>query len=39
MKEDQLEVSFDDKGNVFMSRQTLDKILFIASNKLPEGDE
>jgi hypothetical protein len=34
-----LEVSFDDKGNVVMSRQTLDKILFIASDELPEGDE
>lgn len=34
-----LEVSFDDKGNVVMSRQTLDKILFLASDELPEGDE
>jgi hypothetical protein len=38
-EQDQLEVSFDDKGNVVMSRQTLDKILFIASDELPEGDE
>jgi hypothetical protein len=34
-----LGVSYDDKGNVVMSRQTLDKILFIASDELPEGDE
>ena len=33
-----LEVSFDDRGNVVMSRQTLDKILFIASDELPEGE-
>ena len=40
-EQDQLEVSFDDKGNVVMSRQTLDRILFIASDELPqpEGDE
>ena len=38
-EQDQLEVSFDDKGNVVMPRQTLDKILFIASDELPEGDE
>ena len=34
-----LEVSYDDKGNVVMSRQTLDKILFLASDELPEGDD
>ena len=34
-----LELSFDDRGNVVMSRQTLDKILFLASDELPEGDE
>jgi hypothetical protein len=34
-----LEVSFDDKGNVVMPRVVLDKILFIASDELPEGDE
>lgn len=36
-----LDLSFDDKGNVVMSRRTLDKILFIASDELPqaEGDE
>jgi len=37
-EQDQLEVSFDDRGNVVMSRQTLDKILFIASDELPEGE-
>ena len=34
-----LDVSFDGDGNVVMSRQTLDKILFIASDELPEGDD
>lgn len=34
-----LDVSFDGDGNVVMSRQTLDKILFLASDELPEGDE
>lgn len=34
-----LEVSYDDKGNVVMSRHTLDKILFLASDELPEGDD
>jgi hypothetical protein len=34
-----LEVSFDDKGNVVMPRVVLDKILFLASDELPEGDD
>lgn len=34
-----LDVSYDGDGNVVMSRQTLDKILFLASDELPEGDE
>ena len=34
-----LELSFDDRGNVVMPRVVLDKILFIASDELPEGDE
>ena len=34
-----LDVSFDGDGNVVMSRQTLDKILFLASDELPEGDD
>lgn len=34
-----LDVSFDGDGNVVMSRQTLDKILFLASDELPEGEE
>ena len=33
-----LEVSFDDKGNVVMPRAVLDKILFLASDELPEGE-
>ena len=37
-EQDQLEVSFDDRGNVVMSRVVLDKILFIASDELPEGE-
>ena len=34
-----LELSLDDRGNVVMSKSTLDKILFLASDELPEGDE
>ena len=34
-----LEFSLDDRGNVVMSRNTLDKILFLASDDLPEGDQ
>ena len=34
-----LDVSYDGDGNVVMSRQTLDKILFLASDELPEGDD
>jgi len=33
-----LEFSLDDRGNVVMSRNTLDKILFLASDELPEGE-
>ena len=38
-EQDQLEVSFDDRGNVVMPRAVLDKILFIASDELPEGEQ
>jgi hypothetical protein len=31
-----LELSLDDRGNVVMSKSTLDKILFLASDELPE---
>ena len=34
-----LEVSFDDRGNVVMPRVVLDKILFLASDELPEGEQ
>jgi hypothetical protein len=34
-----LEFSLDDRGNVVMPRVVLDKILFLASDDLPEGDE
>ena len=34
-----LELSLDDRGNVVMSRNTLDKILFLASDELPEVDQ
>ena len=33
-----LEVSLDDRGNVVMPRVILDKILFLASDELPEGE-
>jgi len=32
-----LELSMDDRGNVVMSKSTLDKILFLASDELPES--
>ena len=31
-----LELSLDDRGNVVMSKSTLDKILILASDELPE---
>ena len=34
-----LEVSFDDRGNVVMPRIILDRILFLASDELPEGEK
>jgi hypothetical protein len=34
-----LELSLDDRGNVVMSKSTLDKILFLASDELPEVGE
>ena len=36
-----LELSLDDRGNVVMTKSTLDKILFLASDELPtaEGDQ
>jgi hypothetical protein len=34
-----LELSLDDRGNVVMTKSTLDKILDLASDDLPEGDE
>ena len=33
-----LELSLDDKGNVVMTKNTLDKILFLASDDVPEGE-
>ena len=39
VKRKDLELSFDDRGNVVMPRVVLDKILFLASDELPEGDE
>jgi len=38
LKQD-LELSFDDRGNVVMPRIVLDKILFLASDDLPQGEE
>lgn len=34
-----LELSFDDRGNVVMTKSTLDKILFLASDDLPQGEK
>ena len=34
-----LELSLDDRGNVVMSKSTLDKILFLASDELPEVEQ
>lgn len=34
-----LELSFDDRGNVVMSKSTLDKILDLASDDVPEGEQ
>jgi len=34
-----LELSFDDRGNVVMTKSTLDKILDLASDDLPQGEE
>ena len=34
-----LEYKLDDRGNVVMSKNTLDKILFLASDDLPEGEQ
>ena len=33
-----LELSLDDRGNVVMTKSTLDKILFIASDELPQAE-
>ena len=34
-----LEYTLDDRGNVVMSKNTLDKILFIASDDLPTSED
>jgi len=34
-----LEYKLDDRGNVVMSKNTLDKILFIASDDLPTSED
>jgi hypothetical protein len=33
-----LEYTLDDKGNVVMTKHMLDKILFLASDELPESE-
>ena len=33
-----LELSLDDRGNVVMTKSTLDKILELASDEMPEGE-
>ena len=37
-QQDQLEVSIDGRGNVVMPRVVLDRILFLASDELPESE-
>lgn len=34
-----LELSLDDRGNVVMTKSTLDKILTLASDDMPEGEQ
>ena len=34
-----LDLSLDDKGNVVMTKSTLDKILDLASDELPQSEE
>ena len=34
-----LELSLDNRGNVVMTKSTLDKILDLASDELPEGEQ
>jgi len=34
-----LELSLDNRGNVVMTKSTLDKVLDLASDELPESDE
>ena len=34
-----LDLSLDERWNVDMTKNTLDKILFLASDDLPEGEE
>ena len=34
-----LELSFDDRGNVVMTKSTLDKILELASDEPPQGEQ
>ena len=33
-----LELSYDDRGNAVMTKDTLERLLFIASDSIPEGE-
>ena len=34
-----LELSYDDRGNAVMTKDTLERLLFIASDPIPEGEQ
>lgn len=38
-QQDGLELSFDDRGNAVMTKDTLERLLFIASDPIPEGEQ
>ena len=37
-QQDGLELSYDDRGNAVMTKDTLERLLFIASDPIPEGE-
>lgn len=38
-QQDGLELSYDDRGNAVMTKDTLERLLFIASDPMPEGEQ
>jgi len=38
-QQDGLELSYDDRGNAVMTKDTLERLLFIASDPIPEGEQ